>query len=279
MALETRRNGFPTSSAKPVMYSTSCLSDPLPEVDGMHAHDPERHVRLPLPVEARARQPSRLGALGNEAATGIERLVHLAEEPRCRGPAGEERRSSVGDRPVVQGDVDEIGDLRPVVVSHGSQVRAGQANSFPPTAPNHAAAEKVASDAGASYRTTLTGRRVLRRPSSPRYIRGRKEAWWPRRFASAALTRKRRRISCKRLLHEGSWPTSFGPGATGTSRCGRRTRRRSACSPTCEPLLDLWVRERGRSAPDVTVGEPDDPAPDQLNDALKGRVPRSARPR
>jgi hypothetical protein len=43
--------------------------------------------------------------------------------------------------------------------------------------------------------------------------------------------------------------------------------------------LDLWVRERGRPAPDVTVGEPDDPAPDQLNDALKGRVPRSARPR
>ena len=58
------------------------------EVVGVDVHDPQRDVRLARVVEARPREPAGGRVLGQHAAAGVERLVHVAEERRRGRAAG-----------------------------------------------------------------------------------------------------------------------------------------------------------------------------------------------
>ncbi len=94
--------------------------DALAEVCRVDVHDPQRHVGRPGMVEARARDLARGVVCGNDAAAGIERLIHLAKKQRGVGVASEDGRAAMRLIPGVGRAADQGRHLVPVARRHRS---------------------------------------------------------------------------------------------------------------------------------------------------------------
>ncbi len=88
------------------------------EIVGVDVHDSQRHMVRARMVEARPHQPPRSRALRNNGATRLQSIVDVVRHFSNLRPAGKQRGSAVRLIPVVDRDVNQLGDLRLILGGH-----------------------------------------------------------------------------------------------------------------------------------------------------------------